>query len=845
MNGWIKRIPAAAVAVVLLPGLLAGCVGDDDLVSGPGVEYVDEPVEGLVIDHEEGSASYGAARFADSHVWRTCPAAGTTGGNICREVVQDQVRPATASSPPVDETDPAVDILGAKIHESSRDFMVTIEMAELREQWDHIGNNVYLDHRLQFTYDSENGTREGAIRLEVSNQNGVISFFPTFYYLDECNVLSVCWYRISYEIEYGQPGLIHLIVPRTLLPPSAQREQLTVTEVSVRHLSGPLFETRWSLDDGGQVDERGSLAVPSWHNFAIDRWTGEETFTFQSPRRVLEDGSEGKWPLITNQGNAFDPIGRYRPETDMLEISMEETNQTLTLSVQVASVREDPGDHFLWTLLGIPDGRGMEGGFSVADGEREAFSGYYSLPEWQWNDVPARLDVEPGEPGWLRLTWLRSDIGSPAKGDLLTLGFVMMYGNAFTDDWRQTHDVGPFGIETIDSSGGFRRAETLPAYKFQLDTTPPKERPLGIIIEDERGDVAPPRELAIPDTGMEQFDITGLKVEGRDESTIRASLGIEDLSRVEVPTGYEAVVYAVGLHTDVGKFMAFFYKDTDQQGYYCATDALVFDEPSDPRSVVWTPITGLQSHGSADPANGALVLNVPHECLGAEKGEPFEVQDFAAGTFLLEDPVGSAQLVQVHPMDEARVGQGEIPFLLGVENLPENEESRSTWYSSPLGLGGQGWDVMGVAIALLLSTGGAFMVYQRRRKLRRYLSRVSHAAKIKDLTARETGLGELREALRADLVAGRIVEGHYTIVLRHIEDAMKDVRVKSIEETFRELPFHVVSKLRAVLDDGVITQDEREMVVDLVARAEIADKDKQKVLSRLERWQLVDEVAKA
>ncbi len=144
-----------------------------------------------------------------------------------------------------------------------------------------------------------------------------------------------------------------------------------------------------------------------------------------------------------------------------------------------------------------------------------------------------------------------------------------------------------------------------------------------------------------------------------------------------------------------------------------------------------------------------------------------------------------------------------------------------------------------------LPRGAGILAWSGRRKLRDYLDRLRSTVAIKDLNARETGLGELRAALQADLVKGQIPDGHFIIAMEHLDEAVKDTRIESIEETFRELPFHIVEVLQDVLEDGRIDQEEITLVEDLLAREDIPTSDRDQVLARLGRWQLFDETTLA
>ncbi len=142
-----------------------------------------------------------------------------------------------------------------------------------------------------------------------------------------------------------------------------------------------------------------------------------------------------------------------------------------------------------------------------------------------------------------------------------------------------------------------------------------------------------------------------------------------------------------------------------------------------------------------------------------------------------------------------------------------------------------------------LPKGAGILAWPGRRRLRDYLDRLHHAVQIKDLNARETGLGEIRSALRADLVKGEISDGHYLVAMGHLDEAIKYTRIESIEQTFQELPFHIVETLQGVLDDGRIDPDEMKMVENLLEQEDLPMEDRNRVLARLGRWQLSDEAA--
>lgn len=144
-----------------------------------------------------------------------------------------------------------------------------------------------------------------------------------------------------------------------------------------------------------------------------------------------------------------------------------------------------------------------------------------------------------------------------------------------------------------------------------------------------------------------------------------------------------------------------------------------------------------------------------------------------------------------------------------------------------------------------LPRGAGILAWSGRRKLRDYLDRLQSTESITDLNVRETGLGELKAALHADLVKDQIPDGHFIIVMDHLDEAVKNTRIESIEETFCELPFYIVEVIQNVLEDGRIEQEEVAMVEDLLFREDISTNNRDQVLARLGRWQHFDETTLA
>lgn len=163
---------------------------------------------------------------------------------------------------------------------------------------------------------------------------------------------------------------------------------------------------------------------------------------------------------------------------------------------------------------------------------------------------------------------------------------------------------------------------------------------------DDTGDVRnPPTYLIARETGQtdaSQLDVTVARAAAVGPEEARLALGVVDLSDIEIPPGWDGIVYATAIETGQGAVMAGLLITDQGQGFFCAQDTLVFeDRPRDPNSVVRPTIEGafVPNAGSGERAGTSedqLVFFLEPDCIGEAHGA-VEVGQVGGGSFLLRD----------------------------------------------------------------------------------------------------------------------------------------------------------------------------------------------------------------
>lgn len=300
----------------------------------------------------------------------------------------------------------------------------------------------------------------------------------------------------------------------------------------------------------------------------------------------------------------------------------------------------------------------------------------------------------------------------------------------------QNLTTGVYEVEIQGAPGGTNvtYGHAIASYQRPLPGT---EEQLGVA--DATDDVAEPAPgllsvwSSTSNTDEAQFDALGVQAEPGSPEGARLGLRIADLEQINIPPGYDAVIYAAGVRHSEEATTVGYVKEQDTFTSFCAPDTLLFrEEPSNPYRVIQqeVPLRFSLSQGGS----GVLIFELPPRCVGEGAGEARMIEELAGGTFLLQrregqsseivrmDDVRSDVDLQLFPEQEAnREGAARTPEP-ATENTSLERSSLGTpsperpWYEAPLGLANF-WDILGlVATAVVATSSGLFALWRSRRE---------------------------------------------------------------------------------------------------------------------------------
>ena len=661
------------------------------------------------------------------------------------------------------------------------------------------------------------GAGLGLYRIDGSHQ------FDNYWWRTDgsCAKTTSCWFYADFEIVPGSPGAIRWTIPRVAMP-----APLTLLE--------PNAET-WHY-----VQTPGDLS-PTYGLAAQDARAGGGVFAY--PSSMVDFAGPGDAVVLAPPALTWradlpwdattpDPVGDLptgRPDLDIINVTIVETERTLTMAVQALDVGEIPADHHFLVELYVTTGASVTAGYTAREGVRTPFSGVCDgacAPNPRTPlSKPADVAVEPGTPGWINVTFSRADLGLPTRGDTLGglyIGLLLPQAVVQQDAPAAEARVQQKSIYLGDFVWEQR------PWWFSLGPEPIVETDdRAVIVEDPVGDI----DLGLNDpttamANLDAFDIVSLRAEGSDVREARIELGIADLSNIAPPTGYSAVFYAAAVSTERGTFMAGYYADDAKKQFFCAPDTAVLTKPeSDPNDVVWQAIDGLlsiardrgaQAGGGSSP--GSIVFLVPYSCFDEPGEGDLTVDSLAAATFIMR--AGS-----ILRLDEA---QSE-----GAVTIQAIEVPVVPWYV-------ENWlDVLGIVVAVLLALVGAIAIRRRRGALRRYLHEIERVLKENhgDARAREKALVAVQLRVREDLLRNRITESHFVIVEKRLDEQLSKVRVQALGDAFGDLPHRLLVTLQDLLRDGTMdVEDWRLFRSQLAAEQHLNGDSRAAIERRVEAW---------
>ncbi|HWH09438.1 MAG TPA: hypothetical protein VNX21_09580 [Candidatus Thermoplasmatota archaeon] len=655
---------------------------------------------------------------------------------------------------------------------------------------------------------------------------------------DGCNDYGRCVWRVPHELTAGSPGRISWRVPRDLLPNGTEGAVLAAPELKVTRYYSPSGRIVWPMEDGVGYAVRGPEGAAT-AGYAANHHIPVDGSAPGVDHRLATPAAPPRLDAIFDQlaDAEGDVVGGTRADLDLLALALAETDATLTLSVQLARVDTRPDDHDLLAGFDLTGGRYVQWGYAARGGLLSPFAevcvapGCFLEAAPATRSIPVNVTVEPGAPGWVRATFQRADLGSPARGH----GVGSIDVTAFTYDATATQAlVTPAGEARTLVSGQTDTLAYAPPWRFQLDSRSTMATS-GVFLADDIGDAQPPRGVEEKD----RFDVAYVEAVGASPALSRVTLGIADLSNIRVPPQYRGFVYAVSFETDAGQFMVGFLRTAagtdNQQEFFCGEDVVLFaPEPRDPNDIIRRAITGLISRqpGASAGASqrGALVFEVPHDCFGVAGDAPVQIKRMAAGAFLLplSDVAG-----RLPPTPVDTVARDE-PFELHASAV---QAPAPAWYVNPFGIEGF-WDILGIASAVGASGIGVIAVRRKRSLLKRYLAAIDAIALKDDASpgAQEKALLQLRHQVKEALILSKLDHAHYVVIDHRLDEALGKARVKSLATTFDELPARMLKRLQDLLVDGQMSRQDYRVFCHMLDESALTDEAKDRVRRRLEAW---------
>lgn len=162
----------------------------------------------------------------------------------------------------------------------------------------------------------------------------------------------------------------------------------------------------------------------------------------------------------------------------------------------------------------------------------------------------------------------------------------------------------------------------------------------------------------------------------------------------------------------------------------------------------------------------------------------------------------------------------------------------ASFWSDPFGIP-EFWNIAGIVVGVGGAVGGAALVARKRTALRRYLLQIDAIDREYERHpgARERALLVVERRLKEDLLRGRILDAHYAIVQRNIEQSLTKARSRSLMEGFADLPASIQMTLRVLVQDGMIDADKLHVLrAQLDADASLTPTARAEILRRVESW---------
>jgi len=146
------------------------------------------------------------------------------------------------------------------------------------------------------------------------------------------------------------------------------------------------------------------------------------------------------------------------------------------------------------------------------------------------------------------------------------------------------------------------------------------------------------------------------------------------------------------------------------------------------------------------------------------------------------------------------------------------------------------WGAISVAIAIIGALIGWYFSRKTRSKSASYLKEIDGAyRRFRDAPMKlDSTLSELRERIEQDFEKGKLTDQSLALLDARIDKYAKEARVDAIATGFR-LPKDIKKQIRAMLDDGIITEEEYDQFTEMDL-AQLPQKDYERLTRLMRKW---------
>jgi parallel beta-helix repeat protein len=140
-------------------------------------------------------------------------------------------------------------------------------------------------------------------------------------------------------------------------------------------------------------------------------------------------------------------------------------------------------------------------------------------------------------------------------------------------------------------------------------------------------------------------------------------------------------------------------------------------------------------------------------------------------------------------------------------------------------------------IAIMMFLFGLFRMRRKKGKLREYMDKIEEITKSdKDPRDKELELKGLKGEIKSEFSKELIVENHYIILEREVDNAIGEIRTEILEERV-SMPEELKGDVKEILEDGVVTKEEYRAIMDKIrSNRQLNSLEKSKLNSMMTRW---------